>query len=222
MTNPKSGSQDRTLSISYFFKEPNVGKAYANKKGKDSRPKGDFYPTPKSLIWVAKTVIQNEFCLAEDVLEPCFGGGAISDELKKMGYNVVENDLFTGGVDYLQNKFEQTQVITNPPFSLWNEFVEKAKREATKVMMIGRLNYFGTTSRLKNGLWKELKTIYCFDRYVDYRTPERKDGMFHVGAMATGWFIWERGFIGNPSVLFLSVQPYATLGNIGTKNETRV
>ena len=190
-----------------------MGKAYANKKSKEHQPVGNFYPTPRSLIWVVKSVICNEFSLVDDILEPCSGGGAISGELKKLGYTVIENDLFVGGVDYLENKFIQKQVITNPPFSQWNDFVEKAKREADKIMLIGRLNYFGTNSRFKSGIWNELKAVYCFDRYVDYRTPEREDGMFHVGAMATGWFIWERGFTSTPALHFLSVQEYATLGN---------
>jgi len=98
--------------------------------------------------------------------------------------------------------------------SLWDAFVKKAKCEADKVIMIGRLNYFGTTERLSSGIWNDLKSIYCFDRDVDYRTPERDDGLFHVGAMATAWFVWERGFSEPASLNFLSVQEYAKLGNI--------
>ncbi|HPA48144.1 MAG TPA: hypothetical protein PK395_20440 [bacterium] len=190
-----------------------MGKAYANRKLKKERPEGDFYVTPSSLVWVAKDVILQEFSLGLAILEPCCGRGGISRELERLGFTVVENDLFYGGVDYLNTNFSYSQIIMNPPFSLWDDFVRKAKREATKIMVIGRLNYFGTCSRLKSGLWNELKSIYCFDRYVDYRTGERKDGLFHVGAMATGWFIWEKGYLGHPSLHYLSVQNYARLGN---------
>ena len=185
-----------------------TGKAYANKKQKGLHPEGDFYPTPKSLVWVAKDLIKKEFSLKEEILEPCCGNGAISDELRKLGFSVTENDLFTGGVDYLQHKFSQKQIITNPPFSLWDAFIHKAKNEADKVLVIGRLNYFGTHSRLKNGIWNNLKSVHCFDRYVDYRTPERNDGLFQVGAMATAWFLWERDFVGSATLHFLSVQSY--------------
>lgn len=191
------------------------GKAYANRKSVDNRPRGDFYSTPRSLVWVARDVILNEFDMSVPILEPCSGRGAISDELKKMGFPVYTNDLYNpGGQDYLTTPFKHRSVITNPPFSLWDSFVIKAKGEADKVMMIGRLNYLGTNSRLVNGLWEDLKSIYCFDRYIDYRTPIRDDGHFHVGAMATAWFLWERNYDDDPTIHVLSVQEYATLGNV--------
>jgi hypothetical protein len=194
--------------------KPIKGKAYANRQSEKDRPKGDFYATPRSLVWAAEQMILSEFSLSETVLDPCSGRGAISSELRKLGFRVVENDLFFGGDDYLRTSYTHQQVIANPPFSLWDAFVEKAKSESEKVLMIGRLNYFGTQSRLKNGLWHNLKAVYCFDRYVDYRTPERSDGMFHVGAMATAWFLWERDWRQPPMLHFTSVQKYASLGNL--------
>jgi len=191
------------------------GKAYANKKQAHKQPEGNFYPTPKSLIWVAEHIIKQEFTPNSTILEPCCGNGMISMELEKMGYTVKNNDLFTQpqGVDYLTMDTDYPYVISNPPFSLWDEFVKHAKKTAQKIMFIGRLNYFGTHSRLISGVWENLKSVYCFDRYVDYRTPEREDGKFHVGAMATGWFIWDMEYVGLPSIQVLSVQKYAVLGN---------
>lgn len=189
-----------------------MGKAYANKKSEADRPEGDFYPTPRSLIWVAKDIIEAEFTKEEPVLEPCAGNGQISQELVKLGFIVSSNDLYRGGFDYLETPCSHKQVITNPPFSLWDEFVEKIKRETDKSLILGRLNYFGTNSRFESGIWKDLKAVYCFDRYVDYRTTERYDGLFHVGAMATAWFLWEKGWKEFPSLHFLSVQEYAKLG----------
>lgn len=191
-----------------------MGKAYANKKKEKDRPLGDFYATPKSLIWIMEDVIKSEFPTSEPILEPCSGNGAISDELKKIGYKVIENDLFRDGVDYLETDYSSSNyVITNPPFSLWDEFVVKAKSESSKVLMIGRLNYFGTNSRFSSGIWDNLKSVYCFNRYIDYRTPERDDGMFNVGAMATAWFLWDVDYTGQPQIHFVDVQKYATLGN---------
>jgi len=190
-----------------------MSKAYANRKQQGQRPEGDFYPTPRSLLWVAEAMLRAELCDEETVFEPCSGDGALSSELQKLGFTVAENDLYRGGYDYLEVPCDYRQVVTNPPFSLWDSFVAKAKREADKVIMIGRLNYFGTTSRLHNGTWDGLKSAWMFTRYVDYRTPERQDGLFHVGAMATAWFVWERGFTAHPTMHFLDVQKYARLGN---------
>ena len=190
-----------------------TGKAYANKNSAVNRPEGDFYPTPRSLVWTAQQHIQREFPKKESILEPCFGDGSISEPLEAIGYQVEKNDLFRGGVDYLTTPFSQRYVITNPPFSLWDEFVQKAKRESLKVLCIGRLNYFGTASRSQSGIWNHLEYVLPFNRYVDYRTPNRHDGLFHVGAMATAWFLWNMDFTGLPSIEVLDVQPWAKLGN---------
>ena len=192
------------------------GKAYANRKSAKNRPKGDLYHTPKSLIWTAEGVIKKEF-RNKEILEPCCGNGAISEELIKMGYSVLLNDLHTdkgSGVDYLEkipypgSKY----VISNPPFSLWDGFVNQSKTHCKKFMYIGRLNYLGTDSRLKSGIWKNLKWILPFSRYVDYQTPYREDGLFHVGALATGFFLWDMKYKKPPMMKILDVQNYAKLG----------
>ena len=190
-----------------------MGKSYANKRPKNERPLGDFYATPKSLVWVAASDILSEFSTDDPILEPCSGDGAISEELKRLGFQVTENDLYREGKDYLQLSHNYRYIITNPPFSLWDHFVDKATKECDKVMLIGRLNYFGTASRLRAGMWKNMKYVYCFNRYVDYRTPPRNDGKFHVGAMATAWFLWDKSYEGEPTLKFLDVQDYASLGN---------
>jgi len=190
-----------------------MGKAYANKKATTSQPEGNFYPTPKSLIWVAKDIILEEFSRDKIILEPCYGEGSISNELEKIGFSIEKHDLFKDGIDYLQLETSLEQVITNPPFNLWDEFLTKAKTHASKIMLIGRLNYLSTKGRLSEGLWDNLKSIYCFNRYVDYRTPLREDGLFNVGAMATGWFVWDMSYTGEPQIRFLDVDNYAKLGN---------
>jgi len=191
------------------------GKAYANCKSVNDRREGDFYATPKSLIWVAKGIIYQEFPLDQPILEPCSGKNSISDELIKMGYAVVINDLYNDGIDYLLfNQFiEYKYIITNPPFSLWDEFIFKAKSHVNKLLSIGRLNYLGTNNRFLSGIWNNLKSIYTFNRYVDYQTLPRDDGLFNVGAMATGWFLWDKDYSDAPTIHILDVQKYAQLGN---------
>lgn len=113
----------------------------------------------------------------------------------------------------MTTEFTYKQVIMNPPFSLWDPFVHKAKVESDVLMSIGRLNYLGTHSRNASDIWSNLRAVYCFDRYVDYRTEFREDGLFHVGAMATAWFLWERGYTSPPELHVLDVQKWAKLGN---------
>jgi hypothetical protein len=194
------------------------GKDYLSRK---NRPEGDFYPTPKSLAWVAEKIIKREF-QDKIIFDPCAGEFQLAEEIEKMSYSVPSNDLYNDKcvwkIDYtdMVNSYTHLhfdQVIANPPFSLWDEFVLKAKMHCKKFMFIGRLNYFGTQSRLKKEIWEGLKGFYPFSRYVDYRTPPREDGHFHVGGMATAWFLWEDGYSGKKDFDILDVQKYATLGN---------
>lgn len=191
------------------------GKAYANRRREEERPAGDYYPTPRSLMWVAEQpVFARWLDRGVPILDPCCGRHVMADELSKMGYEVLENDI-DGGVDYLASAWTEQQVVMNPPFSLWDEFVMHAKSHARVVCAIGRLNYLSTHGRYKSGIWDGLVAVNPFTRYVDYQTPLRDDGAFHVGAMATGWFTWVVGSATEPVIGMLDVQRYATLGNFG-------
>jgi hypothetical protein len=196
-----------------------MGKAYVHRQGNSS--KGDHYPTPKSLVYVAESHIYDIVSPGtEEVLEPCCGNGELADALEEIGVRVHRNDLYwmDGGKDYLTTSYPHRVVITNPPFSKWDQFVAKAKSEAEIVMMIGRLNYFGTEGRSRSGIWQNLKHVDIFNRYVDYRSYPRTDGKFQVGAMATGWFIWDHNYIGHPMIRILNVQDYVLTK--GDKDDT--
>lgn len=237
------------------------GKAFANKKKLEDQPLGNLYDTPKSLVWVAKDIIEKEFTKYDNILEPAVGNRSLSQEILRQGYKVEESDLFPKSnnilkKDYLKypsNDYFGQQLITNPPFNLWDEFVLKAKGHCEKFMMIGRANYRGSQGRLISGekcfkcpeykgnyfcnkyktvitkakckdkldenskmkdsvIWKNLKGIYEFSRYVDYQTPYRKDGLFNVGSMLTAWYLWDMAYEGEPTLDVLDVNKYAKLG----------
>lgn len=182
---------------------------------------GDFYLTPKSLVW--ELLYTGEISKRANILEPSSGQThqPIVETIKEYsrGVHIDDFDLYAQDErkqdDFLQMipKKAYDIIITNPPFSMWDAFVFKAKAlRPEKIIMLGRTNCLGAHSRNISGLWKELKTVYVFDRMIDYRTPYRKDGLFHVGAMVTGWFIWEKGWQGPPNLSIMNVQKYAKLG----------
>ena len=195
------------------------GKNYANRKPKKDRPYSDYYPTPKSLTW--KLLETGEFPNHnESFWEPACGKGAISTELWNSGIrDLVATDINMGeSYDFLKEPNIKVidNIITNPPFSLFDEFVIKAKQVAKKkVAMIAKVNFFGATGRAKKGVWDHLSHVYLFDRQVDYRTPEREDGLLHVGNLVTGWFIWDMDWKDNWwKTEMISVQEYAKLGQV--------
>lgn len=203
------------------------GKAYLHRQKKEDRPEGDFFNTPKSLVWAAMDIIKNEFPEGKTILEPCCGHNSIAEVLVD-DYNiqVTCNDLYceentVSQLDYTNWKnideelyfSSHEYIITNPPFSLWDDFVNTAKKHCKKFMFIGRLNYFGTKGRMEKDLWAGLKLVRVFNRYVDYRTTYRKDGLFHVGGQCTGWFLWDINYEGLPYIEVCDVDPWAKLGS---------
>jgi hypothetical protein len=189
-------------------KVKSMGKAYFNKKPKQLRPKLDLYDTPMSLVWTLK----DKFKITGEIYEPACGNKSIVKALQpcKISYTDI-----TQGNDFLKcdKIYTYDIIITNPPFYLWDDFVFKAKElKPLYIIFIGRLNYFGCNGRSKSGIWNNLKYVYIFNRMVDYRTPYREDGLFHVGGMVTGWFIWKKDYIGEPVIKQLDIQKYAKLG----------
>lgn len=192
-------------------------KAYANKKPLHQRPLGDFYETPYSLVW--RLLDTGEVSGCPGVVDPCAGRGAIVDALdndprfkgKIVGFDLysrmfIEKDIY----DIEPDSFDI--VVTNFPFTEWDAMVRKSLEIAPKVITIGRVNYFGTHDRNVTGFWNHLTNVYVFDRMIDYRTPSRTDGLFHVGALVTGWFVFERDVMGPPILEVIDVQEYAKLG----------
>ena len=185
------------------------GKAYANRKPESKRPSNDFYPTPSCMV---KALIEsdlfNEFVDA-DIYDPCCGKCAIGDVLREYGFkNIVEKDIVYGD-DFLADWTDNTCdfVIMNPPFKLFDKFVEKAKRIADRVYCVGKMNFFGAHNRNINGLWNNLEWVLPFDRQIAFDKPE-VDGKVECGMMVTGWFIWNKNYEGFPKIKVLDMQKY--------------
>lgn len=186
-----------------------MGKAYANRKKEEIRPENDFYPTPKGLTYeLIKTGILNG---CKTILEPCCGQYAISNVLLEKGFEVTNRDLIYGN-DFLKDDYSSESydaLVTNPPFKIWDDIVKKAKSiNVSKIILIGRLNYFGSHSRNISNLWDELSDIYVFDRQVAYNTEFREDGKMECGCLVTGWFVWTKEYRDSPRVHMIDVQKW--------------
>lgn len=168
------------------------GKAYANRKSIDKRPESDYYGTPKSCIYVLKEQT-NELDNIDFVYEPACGKYQLSEGLNDIGIKTKCSDI-NMGIDFLSDNSKKKIIITNPPFSLFDEFVLQAKKVSNVFIFIAKTNFFGAYKRNKNGIWDNLKHVYVFNRQIDYRTPYRKDGKFYCGNLITGWFIWDTNY----------------------------
>lgn len=188
------------------------GKNYANRKPESERPLNDFYPTPSCMV---KELVENGFFPDDTnirIFDPCCGKGAICNVLRNYGYKYfVEKDLIYGQ-DFLKLEIPEKPIfdvlIMNPPFKLFDKFVEKAKYFADRIYVIGKLNFFGAHNRNVNNLWKKLQWVLPFDRQIAFDKPETYDGKVECGMMVTAWFIWNKQYNSFPMIDVLDMQKY--------------
>ena len=181
-----------------------IGKNYScNNTGK--RKKSDFYETPYSLTCQLLLVEK----LNGSILEPATGNGAIAKMLKKLGYRYTEYDIEK---DFLKETKKYDTIITNPPYSLSFDFIKKAKEVANKkIILLLPLSYLHGKKRFDN-IWNDknfpLSKIYVFTRYPMLGEKLRTDGKYNTGMMVYAWYVWEKGYFGEPVIKWIDNNDY--------------
>lgn len=103
----------------------------------------DKYNTPQTAIDSLLDVVRFDNCYR--FLEPCRGDGAILNSIPVTDRWWAEIDC---GIDYLTTTFTNVDlIITNPPFTLALEFLQKSLAEADSVWYLLRLNFLGSKRR---------------------------------------------------------------------------
>ena len=197
-----------------FTPKKNQGKVFttlgASSHTSAERETNDYYATdPRAL----EMLLELE-SFSKDVWECACGGGHLVDVLKAHGHDVKASDIVDHGyegteiLDFLSTTAEDVKdigrrdIITNPPYKIAHGFVEHALdvvEDGTKVVMFLRLQFLEGQARRR--LFKEHppKTIYVSSS----RLKCGKNGDFEDGdssAIAFAWFIWEKGFKGEPTI----------------------
>ena len=175
------------------------------------RAENDFYAThpdsTKALLEVEEIIYP--------ALEPACGEGHISkllDIMDTRSTDLIDRGYGLSGVDFLTEDLRDyanfNTVITNPPFNLFQEFVEKALKIATKkVIMFGKLQALEGIKRATFLQKTPLRTVYVFKkRQQPMRNGKENDeitGKKMSSTMAFAWFVWEIGYTGKPTIEWL-------------------
>jgi len=178
------------------------GKAFAHTK---DRNKSDYYPTPYSMT---EQLLEVETFEQGLILEPACGeADAISKVLDKK-HKVLSTDIIYGD-DFLDSTTQYDYVITNPPYKLADEFIEKAREVATnKFAMLLRTNFLSGVTRFKEDRFRELKNVYIFTRMPDLNAELRDDGKYPTAMIVYAWMVWEKGYTGKPNISWIDNQKY--------------
>ncbi len=144
------------------------------------RNKYDFYPTPIEPI--EKILSEIDFSNVSHFVEPCRGDGAI--------YDLVDCDKsfseLSDGINYFSTDFKTDLIITNPPFSIALEFLQKSLIESKTVVYLLRLNFMGSQKRKE--FWQKNPPTHLF-------TLSKRPSFTGKGTDATeyAWFVWDGG-----------------------------
>lgn len=168
------------------------GKCYS-KVNKGQRKESDFYQTPYSMTW--QLIEREKFCddLDDVILEPACGQGAIVKVLKDGNYDhIYQGDIRTG-YNFLNENNKYKHIITNPPFSLANEFIEKCYEACTnKFALLMPLVYLHGQKRYEQNLFRGLTKVYVFTRMPMLTSEIRDDGKYNTGMQVYAWFIFDQ------------------------------
>lgn len=186
------------------------GKAFMN-RSTDS----NCFDTPYSMTHQLLEV--ERFNRKLSTLEPACGNYAIADVLEnhccffkvKPFSRLICYDI-KKGINFLLEKSKFDYIITNPPYGeLADEFVIHAKKlYKKKIAFLLRTNYLSGKKRFDKRVYNELKTVYVFTRMADLRCQLRPDGKYKTAGIVYAWFIWEKGYRGEPRIRHIDNQKY--------------
>lgn len=109
-----------------------------------TRNDNDKYMTPDYTVDSLLSVLDIQKIRPLCFCEPCRGTGAIFDRIDA---NTKWHAEIDEGIDYLEIPYFVDLVITNPPFTLALEFLQKSLTEAETVIYLLRLNFLGSQKR---------------------------------------------------------------------------
>lgn len=168
----------------------------ADRYSKSIRAKNDYYSTDPLAI----TILHKSGLLDKNqpYWETAVGGGHLSEELKRLGYNVTkETDLYDrgygeSGVDFFKcNEVFKGNTLTNPPYNRINDWiVHSLEVTENKVYIFAKIQTIETIKRYKRifrdnpPVWicPSVKRIYCYNEGITIKGNS---------AICYAWFIWD-------------------------------
>lgn len=154
------------------------------------RKKSDFYPTPPEATQALLDFLRLD--RRANIWEPACGEGDMVEVLVKNGYSVRATDLQTG-TDFLTTEHNFSDwIITNPPFSLSEQFIRKCAEYGVPFALLLKSQYWHAARRL--ALFSEITPTYVLPLTwrPDFFFKER-GGSPLMDVIWCVWLPWEKG-----------------------------
>lgn len=190
----------------------------------DEREAVDFYSTDPDCVDDLLAVES----FHQNILEPCCGNGNIAKRLVEHNYSVTATDLYDHGygivgIDCFTYSDVNSDIITNPPYSLTTEFIDHMLGELKpghKMALFLKLQTLEGQARYQKIFSRgKLRRVYIYvNRVACYKNDERyqknDDGSLildrngnpkKIGSAACyAWFIFDADYQGYPEVRWIT------------------
>lgn len=182
----------------------------------EERETNDYYATnPESLEIFLNRLEKDNIKLNKNIWECACGEGHLSKVLDRGGYNVLSTDKVDRGYGTIQDFLEYNgkfngDILTNPPYKFAKEFVEhsiECINEGNYVIMFLKLQFLEGKKRKEMFNKYPPKYVYVFSERQrcamngDFNKYINNGGTH--GAVAYCWYLWEKGFNGEPIIRWL-------------------
>ena len=178
-------------------------------RASEYRSYDDAYSTPRC---ASVPFLRAYKLVSKEVWEPACGSGALSKVLAEFNYKTIDTTLvdYDWGIPKINFMFEKglraPVIITNPPFNIVDNFVLHALRlEPLQACFFLRTKFLEGKKRYERLLRnRPPRFIYQFVERIKFfsdSVPREQQPGWNTEAFA--WFVWEKGWHGEPRVRWL-------------------
>ena len=181
----------------------------------------DFYATPT--MAVQKLIDSFGSVLKIDnatIFDPCVGKGHILKPFRDQKYNVAGTDLisrtdlwdshieYQGGQDFLSRmeSLRGCNIVTNPPYKICLDFAKKGIElidDNRYMCMLLKIQFLETKARYEFFKKFPPKYIYVFVNRIGC-IPGGESDINKPSAICYAWYIWQKGYTGDPMVRWIA------------------
>lgn len=198
----------------------------ASNNSEHKRAEHDLYTTSqKDFVRFLKALQRDGVTIEKPVLEPCAGLGHLVEVMERLGWSVVAQDVVDRTewenckkvntplrvIDFMemtQIDWWQTgckTILTNPPYSLGQNIVEhslKLLESGQNLILLFRIQWLESQKRYELFKKSPPKYVYIYTARCSCSFNGVEDKK-EASAVCFAWFIWEKGFDGEPRIRFI-------------------